>query len=330
MDRQGKYSHLITSDAGSVKEFAASQLKFSSEEKTVILLSGDGGVADLLNWGPAAGRSQTTTKTASNNVPTDASTGTKTLSKPKIALIPLGTGNALFHSLHQQAHEPAGEVRGAKEEAPSSPSPLVLALRTLLHGTARNLPAFRTTFSPGSRLIGVPLGEQGSGSGTFPSKEKEHDNDPNPTPAFSSSASPSPATITTARTVACYLPVPLQGLLGTIVTSYGFHASLVHASDTPSLRRFGARRFAMAAADLMKIGYECQAQVEYLPFLPPTTSSSPTSPPPSTAAAAAAAASAQQVQRNLPADNLENWEKIPQDRARICPSRTRLKHGAHI
>jgi diacylglycerol kinase family enzyme len=52
--------------------------------------------------------------------------------------LPLGTGNALFHSLHR-------------------PSPLssiyIQGLRTLFNGNLRPLPLFRAKFSPGARLL---------------------------------------------------------------------------------------------------------------------------------------------------------------------------------
>ena len=58
--------------------------------------------------------------------------------KPIIALLPLGTGNALFHSLHR----------------PSAISSIyVQALRTLLYGKPRPLPVFRASFSPGARSL---------------------------------------------------------------------------------------------------------------------------------------------------------------------------------
>lgn len=52
--------------------------------------------------------------------------------------IPLGTGNALFHSLHK---------------ASTLPSLYIQSLRTLLHGTPKPLPTFKATFSPGARLL---------------------------------------------------------------------------------------------------------------------------------------------------------------------------------
>jgi diacylglycerol kinase family enzyme len=55
-----------------------------------------------------------------------------------IALFPLGTGNALFHSLHRPSTLPSIYIQG---------------LRTLLRGKPRALPVFRASFSPGARSL---------------------------------------------------------------------------------------------------------------------------------------------------------------------------------
>lgn len=55
-----------------------------------------------------------------------------------MALLPLGTGNALFHSLHRPSTIPSIYVQG---------------LRTLLRGQPRTLPVFHATFSPGARSL---------------------------------------------------------------------------------------------------------------------------------------------------------------------------------
>ncbi len=46
----------------------------------------------------------------------------------------------------------------------------------------------------------------------------------------------------------------IDHLLGAIVASYGFHASLVWESDTPEYRKHGAKRFGMAAHGAAKAG----------------------------------------------------------------------------
>ncbi|KFH42930.1 hypothetical protein ACRE_063170 [Hapsidospora chrysogenum ATCC 11550] len=134
----GPQSHhhvLITQDADSVTHFSrrlwSSVRRDPREEeaaksRTVVLLSGDGGVVDLLN-----GRSG-----ADDDTPSSLDTRL-----PSVALLPLGTGNALFHSLHKPAYSNPG------------PSPLVLGLRTLFQGSPASLPVFRASFSPGAHIV---------------------------------------------------------------------------------------------------------------------------------------------------------------------------------
>lgn len=136
----GVYTATLTKDANTVREFARSKLAAHSslesdteKSKNVILLSGDGGLVDLLN-----------------GIHSSASL-------PTITLIPLGTGNALFHSLHMPHYT----------ASPESPSHLVLALRALLKGRAAPLPTFQASFSSGAYLVdndapnslGLPVSE---------------------------------------------------------------------------------------------------------------------------------------------------------------------------
>lgn len=58
-------------------------------------------------------------------------------------MIPLGTGNALFHSLHRPLLSSPGTLG----------TPLVNALRTILYGSSQPLPTFTATFSPGARVL---------------------------------------------------------------------------------------------------------------------------------------------------------------------------------
>ena len=106
-------SATITEDAQSVRRFATSLSPTPS--RTIVLLSGDGGIVDLLN---------NYQKPAASN-------------PPLVALVPLGTGNALFHSSHKGI----------------GPSPLVGALRSLFLGTPSDLPMFRASFSAGSHIV---------------------------------------------------------------------------------------------------------------------------------------------------------------------------------
>lgn len=125
----------VTEHAQSVLHFARSLQSLAERgarsRSTVILLSGDGGVVDLLNgYGAESGPP-----------------------RPLLALLPLGTGNALFHSLHKPVSSDLG------------PEPLVLGLRTLFLGTPADLPVFRATFSPGARTVShVAVAEQADGA----------------------------------------------------------------------------------------------------------------------------------------------------------------------
>ncbi|KAM3421021.1 hypothetical protein BST61_g1445 [Cercospora zeina] len=83
--------------------------------QAILLMSGDGGVVDIVNTLLQGQR------------------GPK-YKKPNISLLPLGTGNALANS--------AGLVRDN-----------TLGLRTWLRGGTKELPLFRATFSPGARLL---------------------------------------------------------------------------------------------------------------------------------------------------------------------------------
>lgn len=170
----------VTQSESSVKEFARG-LGDSDGQPTVILLSGDGGTSDLLN--------------ARN--PESPS--------PAVAILPFGTGNALFHSLHKPLYSPAG------------PIPLVHGLRTLWKGTPSPLPAFSAHFPPGSKL---------ARAGDDPDAWESVDE-----------------------------------LLGAVVFSHGFHASLIWESDTPRYREHGAARFGMVAAELLRESHPYEVEI---------------------------------------------------------------------
>ncbi|WYZ46323.1 hypothetical protein EsH8_IX_000548 [Colletotrichum jinshuiense] len=128
-DAPPRYNVLVTKDEDSVRNFAkqrwaarqpAPDGAASTTTETIILLSGDGGVVDLLN-----GCEETDSAAP----------------LPTLALLPLGTGNATFHSLHKPLY------------AENGPSHMVLGLRTLFFGTPAPLPSFRASFSPGARLV---------------------------------------------------------------------------------------------------------------------------------------------------------------------------------
>ncbi|KAJ8118222.1 hypothetical protein ONZ43_g4037 [Nemania bipapillata] len=213
------YNLLITQDAESVKNFARDLADQSRSEKnvehTVVLLSGDGGVVDMLN-------SYTSTSDGHHTSGDDA----KSQSLPLIAVLPLGTGNALFHSLHKT-------VKG-----PTAVSDLVQGLRTLLRGKAAPLPSFKAAFPEGSRTITYSKTADVASSGNDSTTTAD--------------------STTNLKEQAEYI----THLYGVVVASYGFHSQLVWESDTPAYRQHGAKRFQMVAQELLKESHAYRATVE--------------------------------------------------------------------
>ncbi|KAL8302401.1 hypothetical protein RB593_000915 [Gaeumannomyces tritici] len=191
--------------------------KGQRRQQLIVLLSGDGGVVDLLN---GAGEPDD-----------DDETATAASSLPAIALLPLGTGNALFHSLHRPLYGSSSSGGGG------GPSHLVRGLRTLFRGAPAPLPTFRASFSPGSTLV-PPASPAAVAAREGEEQEREQGEEEEEE-----------------------VGEPVDHLVGAIVASYGFHAQLVWESDTPEYRRHGARRFGMAAAELLKIGHAYDAEV---------------------------------------------------------------------
>ncbi|MBE3112072.1 MAG: hypothetical protein IMZ46_16470, partial [Acidobacteria bacterium] len=175
------YEVHVTRSENTIKELARDLAGDFGAPPTLILLSGDGGISDLLN-------------ARDPDAP-----------PPSVAILPLGTGNALFHSLHKPLYTPDG------------PTPLVHALRTLWRGTPSPLPAFSARFPPGSTLVRA---------GQAPD---------------------------------AWLDV--EGMLGAVVFSHGFHASLVWESDTPRYRAHGAARFGMVAAELLAKSHAYEVEI---------------------------------------------------------------------
>ncbi|KAI2621116.1 ATP-NAD kinase-like domain-containing protein [Hypoxylon sp. NC1633] len=122
------YNLVITENAETIRKFAQGLGRDDQDavQHTVVLLSGDGGIIEMLNGKVSADGSETEA------------------SLPLIAMLPLGTGNALFYSLHK--------TTGTKLES-AEPSGLVQSLRTLFRGRAAPLPSFKVEFPPGSRTI---------------------------------------------------------------------------------------------------------------------------------------------------------------------------------
>ncbi|KAI1265635.1 ATP-NAD kinase-like domain-containing protein [Xylariaceae sp. FL1019] len=211
------YRLVITKDAESVKELARDISGKDGVEHTVVLLSGDGGIIDMLNsQAPANGSTR-------DQGSSRASKEGKNL--PLIAILPLGTGNALFNSIHKTA--PAASV-------------LVQGLRTLLRGKATPLPSFQVSFPEGSTII-TYLADDSTSVQNGISRAEE-----------------TPASNLQKQTK------DVSSLYGVVVASYGFHSQLVWESDTPEYRKHGAARFQMVAQELLKESHAYHASVEVI------------------------------------------------------------------
>ncbi|KAK1252815.1 hypothetical protein MKX08_004002 [Trichoderma sp. CBMAI-0020] len=202
---------LITQDEHSVRNFAQALASSASDsQRTVVLLSGDGGIVDLINGGPHDAQRQR---------------------QPLLAVLPLGTGNALFSSLHK----PFWVSQDGKIEDISS---LVLGLRTLFRGVSANLPLFHASFPPGSRIVKFK-----------PAANQEEE--------ISVEDNSAAAALHLAKE-----EIQVSHLYGAVVASYGFHSSLIYESDTPEYRVHGDKRFGMVAQELLRESHPYIAQVD--------------------------------------------------------------------
>lgn len=205
---------LITQDEHSVRNFAQSLASSASESKrTIVLLSGDGGVVDLINGGSHDAQQQQQ-------------------QQPLLAVLPLGTGNALFNSLHK----PLWISKDGKIEDVSS---IVLGLRTLFNGVSANLPLFHASFSPGSRIV----------------KFKPATNEQEEEISADDNSAAAGLHLTKEE-------IQVSHLYGAVVASYGFHSSLIYESDTPEYRVHGDKRFGMVAQELLRESHPYIAQVD--------------------------------------------------------------------
>jgi diacylglycerol kinase family enzyme len=135
-----RYSVTRTNSAESVKEFARSSLLVAAnrgQKQTVLMLSGDGGMVDTIN-GLLESRKRSRYAFPEFKQSRSILMESSTYVRPTLSQFPLGTGNALFHSLHKPSSLPSIYIQG---------------LRTLLHGTPKPLPIFYAKFSPGARLL---------------------------------------------------------------------------------------------------------------------------------------------------------------------------------
>ncbi|KAI1826453.1 ATP-NAD kinase-like domain-containing protein [Xylaria intraflava] len=232
VSRNGSYHLLITQDAESVRTFArdlgersrpsrdedggGTVVSEKDPEHTIVLLSGDGGVVEMLN---------SYVPTTDNHMAA-SNPAAVSLSPPLISILPLGTGNALFSSLHRTVKIPAAS------------SDLVRGLRTLLQGKPAPLPSFKLDFPENSRVVTYS-------EALPPPSTGNHPTDPT-------------NSILALEERTQYV----TRLYGVVVASYGFHSQLVWESDTPEYRRHGAKRFHMVAEELLRESHAYQATVE--------------------------------------------------------------------
>lgn len=112
-----QYDAYFTTSADSVRELTLNRFLLAADagqQQALLLLSGDGGLVDILN-----------VLSSEEHSPKYRS--------PDVALVPIGTGNALANS--------------------SGILDSTFGLKTLLRGQAQQLPAFRASFSSGARYL---------------------------------------------------------------------------------------------------------------------------------------------------------------------------------
>ena len=109
--------HFTTSDTSVTELTQANILPLANKgvDQSILLLSGDGGIVDIVNALLSRER-------------------TESYKKPTISLLPLGTGNAMANS---------SGITGDK----------TLGLRTMLNGSPKEVPLFRATVSSGAKLL---------------------------------------------------------------------------------------------------------------------------------------------------------------------------------
>jgi diacylglycerol kinase family enzyme len=139
--KDAHYNVIRTSSPESVSDFARSILLVQAEQgkkQTVLILSGDGGIVDSINVLLEGGDRSRYIFLIPTYYRGLTCFSYSTYIRPAFSQFPLGTGNALFHSLHKT----------------SPPLSIYMqSLRTLLHGTPRPLPTFYAKFSPGARYL---------------------------------------------------------------------------------------------------------------------------------------------------------------------------------
>ena len=118
LDEEKDYQLHFTSSETSITELVENTLLPKANDgmdQTILLLSGDGGLVDIVNAILPGYRPDN-------------------YKKPSISLLPLGTGNAMANS---------SGITGDS----------TLGLSTMLRGSPKEVPLFRATFSPGARML---------------------------------------------------------------------------------------------------------------------------------------------------------------------------------
>ena len=117
------YTVTLTESTKTIIEYTKSTIysfALTGQPQTIILLSGDGGISDIVD-------------TLHSCIASDNPTTLKPYTPPTISLLPLGTGNALAHSTGLGDPE--------------------VATTRLFTGTPHPLPTFTVSFSPGAQSI---------------------------------------------------------------------------------------------------------------------------------------------------------------------------------
>lgn len=190
---------------------------------TILLLSGDGGISDLVN---------AFASTLQRDI--DDFRPPSIFFKPIVVLLPLGTANALAHSAGIVARGDGG-------------------MKALMEGRGRPLPMFEVKFEKGSRVVT----DEGRGRAEFfrageegmVQRLKEIDEGGGENSDIAE--------------LGCYDTDGYVRIYGCVVFSWGLHASLVALSDTAEMRKHGIDRFKTAAGELLQGAHAYTGTVKY-------------------------------------------------------------------
>ena len=218
-----RYSVVVTKSPNTIATITSKIIRPRAQwghRQTVIVLSGDGGVHDIVNallgtTPPVqivVGNEEFGPVVEDSSLPSSQSpTMSAIYTPPTLGVLALGTANAMAHSYRLV----------------TSSSAETLGLQTILLGKPCALPLFHASFSRDAEVV------------HFGSDE---------TVPLSRRADLAPET-----RLSCYYPDIDCVIHGAVVLSYGYHAAIVAESDTPGYRDHGVDRFKMAASDLFHL-----------------------------------------------------------------------------